>query len=520
MQPKRVYTWYASLVAASCMVLYGYDNSTFNAISGSKNWDTYFNHIKSDKKKSNLYASLNTAYYVGAIVAGWIFAGPIADKFGRRVGMATGALLVVIATFMQCFGPRGNIGVFIGGRVLVGMGQGVACTAGPAYINEMAPAEIRGKIMSFWQMFYSVGSFIAYWVGYACQKHKSTLGDWDWKTIVIFQLMVPVFIISTIFTLPETPRWYIQHGDRVDDARRSLRKVRDSQEDVENELMAIREAIEFEKEAISSSYSALWKDASVRKRLLMAFALNAGQQLTGQGTLNTYSTIVYQKVFSSADTIFLINAMNATLAIFFTLNATWTVDRYGRKFLFIVGAIGMGFCMIIVATVYTQTPALPNSKTPQLPDGVKTKPVGIAIVFIFFLFAFFYKPSWGATTWIWTSEIFSMNIRAQAVGMASQTQNIANIVCQQFFPIFLNQKGFYAFYMFAGINISLAIFVWFVVPETKNIPLEEIDVLFGGTNHVDHGGFMEGKEGSLVELRDRRLSEGRVEVHTMHPKSG
>lgn len=107
---------------------------------------------------------MNTAYYVGAIVAGWVFAGPIADRFGRRVGMATGAGLVVIATFMQCFGPRGNIGVFIGGRVLVGMGQGVACTAGPAYINEMAPAEVRGKIMSFWQMFYSVGSFIAYWV--------------------------------------------------------------------------------------------------------------------------------------------------------------------------------------------------------------------------------------------------------------------------------------------------------------------------------------------------------------------
>lgn len=135
------------------------------------------NHQKSDKNKSNLYASLNTAYYVGAIVAGWIFAGPIADKFGRRVGMATGATLVVIATFMQCFGPRGNIGLFIGGRVLVGMGQGVACTAGPAYINEMAPTEVRGKIMSFWQMFYSVGSFIAYWVSLRSSLMLDVISD-------------------------------------------------------------------------------------------------------------------------------------------------------------------------------------------------------------------------------------------------------------------------------------------------------------------------------------------------------
>jgi hypothetical protein len=111
------------------------------------------------------------------------------------------------------------------------------------------------------------------------------------------------------------------------------------------------------------------------------------------------------------------------------------------------------------------------------------------------------KPSWGATTWIWTSEVFSMNVRAQAVGMASQTQNIANIVCQQFFPIFLNKTGFYCFYMFAGINVLLAIFVIFCVPETRNIPLEEIDVLFGGSNHVEQGV-------DLIDMQNgKRMSE-------------
>jgi hypothetical protein len=80
-----------------------------------------------------------------------------------------------------------------------------------------------------------------------------------------------------------------------------------------------------------------------------------------------------------------------------------------------------------------------------------------------------------------------MNVRAQAVGMASQTQNIANAIVQQFFPIFLDNEGFYAFYMFAGINFLLAVFVWFLVPETKQVPLEEIDILFGGANHVAQG---------------------------------
>jgi hypothetical protein len=87
-----------------------------------------------------------------------------------------------------------------------------------------------------------------------------------------------------------------------------------------------------------------------------------------------------------------------------------------------------------------------------------------------------------------------MNVRAQAVGMCSQTQNVANSIVQQFFPLFLQNEGFYAFYMFAGINILLAAFVWFFVPETKKVGLEEMDAMFGGANHVDGGAELEKKQ--------------------------
>lgn len=257
--------------------------------------------------------------------------------------------------------------------------------------------------MTFWQMFYSVGSFIAYWINYACSKNIEALGEWDWKMVVIFQLLMPVLILAQVFFIPESPRWSVKKK-RIAQARQSLREIRASEQDVEDEILVIREALEFEKEAISSSYSALWKDRSIRKRLLLAFIMNAGQQVTGQGSLNTYSTIVYKKVFKSDSTIALINALNATFGILFTLNAAWTADRFGRKvsrdkllafglagltlvqFLFIVGAVGMGVCMIMVASVETQTPTLD--------DGGKSRSVAISIVFLLFLFIFFYKPTW------------------------------------------------------------------------------------------------------------------------------
>ncbi|ETS87172.1 hypothetical protein PFICI_01000 [Pestalotiopsis fici W106-1] len=474
---ERVYNWYVCLVAAMCMVLYGYDASVFNAAQGSTNWLAWMD-IDPDKD-TYLLGLINTAYTIGAIVAGWFMGGPIADYFGRRVGMGTGCFVTIIATFLQTFSPYHKLGCFIAGRVIIGLGQGIALTAGPVYINEMAPAEIRGTIMTFWQLNYSVGSFIAYWIAFATGKYKARLGEWDWKMVVIFQMLVPIIVLVLLPFQPDSPRWYIKRHNNIEAARNVLRKIRNTEQEVEDEILAIREAIEFEKEAISSNYSALFKDPSVRKRLFLAFIMNMGQQLTGQGTLNSYSTAIYKKIWTDHNTINLINALNATCGILFTLNAAWTADRYGRRWLLMVGATGMAVCMLVVPVVGLATPTV---------DGVKSQSVGIGIVFLLFLFTFFYKPSWGATTWIWTAEVFSVNVRAQAVGMCSQMQNVANTIFSQFFPTFLTNTGLKCLFFFMAMNIILAFFVFFFIPETKGIALEEIDVLFGGQNHVEKGG--------------------------------
>lgn len=113
-----------------------------------------------------------------------------------------------------------------------------------------------------------------------------------------------------------------------------------------------------------------------------------------------------------------------------------------------------------------------------------------------------------STVWMWTSEVFSMNVRAQAVGMCSQSQNIANTVFQQFFPIFLANEGLKCLFFFFATNILLAVFVYFFIPETKQISLEEMDVIFGGQNHVQKGGQM--LEG-VADVPPRAASSSDVE---------
>ncbi|KAL2202472.1 major facilitator superfamily transporter sugar [Sarocladium strictum] len=480
MEKTRLYNWWLALVAASCMTLYGFDASVFNALQGSQNWLDWFN-LDLDKDSYTI-GLINTSYTIGGIVSGFFIAGPVSDYLGRRWGMGLGCLLTIVAAFMQAFAPKGVLGCFIAGRVLIGMGQGLALTSGPVYINEISPAYIRGHIMTFWQTFYSVGAFMAYWINYACSLHREKLGEWDWRMVVVMQVMIPTLVIVLLPFFPETPRWYILKNNNVDAARACLTRLRETPEEVEDELLQIRGAIEYEKEAVAPGYWALIKDKSVRKRLVLAMILNVGQQLTGQGTLNSYSTSIYKKVWTSASTINLINALWATFGILFTLNAIWTVDRYGRRWLFLVGSAGMALCMLLVPVISLATP---NTAT-----GGKEQPVAIAIVFCLFLFIFFYKPSWGAATWIWTSEIFSANVRSQAVGMASQSQNVANTIFQQFFPTFLAKTGLKCLFFFFAMNIVLGAYVWFFIPETKGISLEHMDTLFGSIDHTEKGAQM------------------------------
>lgn len=144
----------------------------------------------------------------------------------------------------------------------------------------------------------------------------------------------------------------------MDKARQALVLTRPSAEEAEEELQSIIQAVEFEKNSndTSSGYAALWKDKSVRKRLLLALGMNAGQQLTGQGSLSTYSTKIYKKIFTSSSTIALINALNATFSILFCLNVTWVVERWGRKVLFIVGGMCLFTLLYLRGPHYHESP--------------------------------------------------------------------------------------------------------------------------------------------------------------------
>jgi hypothetical protein len=288
----------------------------------------------------------------------------------------------------------------------------------------------------------------------------------------LIQVAFPLIIAIGIMFCPESPRWLAERG-RNEEALHAMKRVRSSL-DAEAEMETILAALAYEKAIVKShrwwtpcacisssemsvslnksSDITLFQEKSLRRRMFVALFLNAGQQVCGSGLLSTYSTLIYQKTFSDSNTIFLINGIYGSFSILFTLSCYPLVDRIGRKALLLTGAFGQGMSLLIVSII--------GATTHQNVDGTRPRNVGIAVAAMFHVFAVFYKPSWGATVWVYTSDIFSTDVRAHAVAMASQTQPVVSSIVNQFFPLFLAKCGFYTFFFFAGLNIFLFMGVW------------------------------------------------------------
>ncbi|EWY85677.1 hypothetical protein FOXG_11758 [Fusarium oxysporum f. sp. lycopersici 4287] len=487
MTPQERTAWFAATAAAMVMALAGYDASTFNSIQG---FETFINHFKEpgdDAIQPNILGGINTAYHVGAIVSGLLISPTISKKFGRKIPIQIGTSIVLISVMIQTFAP--NIVCFIAGRVLMGLGKGISMNNGPTYIAEIAPAKIRGIMLSLWQLWYTIGAFIVYWAAYGAQRTTLDMGIWQWRIPLFVQIPIPVFIIVSIFFCPESPRWLVEN-DRVEDARSALTRVRNDQ--IDEEVADIVTAVAYEKSTTKhwdkwwAPYWTLVREPSLLRRTLVVIFINVGQQISGSSSLNAYTTLIYKSVFKSTETIALINALSGTCSIIFTLSCTLLVDRVGRRCILMVGAAGMCISLLVVAIL--------GMKVPESADGTRPYGMGVAVAAMFFLFIFFYKPSWGATVWVYTSEIFSTDVRAHGVAIGAQSQSVASTILNQFFPTFLKNCGFYTFFFFVGVNALLLVGVFFFLPETKGVPLEEIDVLFGSVSHREKGeDVLEGK---------------------------
>ncbi len=396
--------------------------------------------------------------------AGVLMVGPMSDRFGRKKALLLAAALFLGSAIGTAL-PH-NIWTFILFRFLGGIGIGIASMSTPMYIAEIAPAHLRGRLVSVNQIAIVGGIVLVYFVNYFIAR----CGDQAWNEATGWRWMfasgiLPSFAFAVLlFTIPESPRWLVEM-DRAPEAERILSRVGGEQH-AQSELQSIRNALAAERGTWAELFS-----RQLRRPLTIGIALAVLQQVTGINVFLYFGTTIFKNMSASAgvDAGMLQQLVVGGASALSTIVAIATVDKWGRKPLMFFGAAGMGVSLLAMGFM-AQSITDPNA-------------VSRWMLFFIILYVVCFGLSLGPVTWVLLSEIYPTAIRGRALGLATFFLWIADYAVTQTFPILDAKESWFVktfnhafpFYIYAGFCLVLLGLLWRFVPETKGRTLEEIE---------------------------------------------
>lgn len=454
---------YVILIAAAAALggfLFGFDTAVINGAVGAIQ--------KAFNAGSGLIGFAVSSALLGSALGAFI-AGRLADYQGRIRTMVIASILFTLSAIGS--GIAFGIWDFIFWRALGGVGVGIASVIAPAYIAEVAPAHLRGRLGSLQQMAIVVGIFIAllcdYLVATAAGSAEAPFwfGIDAWRWMFWTEIPPAVFYGVAALKIPESPRFLVAQG-RHQEAATVLSKVVGG--DVQAKVQEISQTVLTERKPRFSDL--LSRSGGLLPIVWVGMGLSVLQQFVGINVIFYYSSILWQAVgFSEANSL-IITVITGLVNIITTLIAIGTVDKFGRKPLLLLGSIGMTVTLGTLAVVFANAPINPATGNPTLPGAS-----GITALLAANLYVVFFGFSWGPIVWVLLGEMFNNKIRAAALAVAASIQWIANFVVSTTFPPLLQTFGLGAAYGLYTIASAISIFfVILLVKETKGKELEEM----------------------------------------------
>jgi SP family sugar:H+ symporter-like MFS transporter len=450
----------AALVAALGGFLFGFDSGVINGTVDALN--TAFH-------SSSLGSGFNVASILLGCAAGAFLAGTLADKFGRRAILILTAVLFIVGSWGSGI-AHGSL-EFIFYRVLGGLAVGAASIVCPAYISEIAPSEIRGRLSSLQQLAIVLGLFFAFLSNYLFAGAAGTAGNSFWWGYQAWQWMfwaeiIPsvMFFVGLLF-ISESPR-YLVAANRTDSARAVLTRL--GHPDPAKKVREIQETLRTgHKPRLSDLYDRVAK--RIHPILWVGIGLAAFQQLVGINVVFYYGEVLWRAAGFSESNALLQNVISGTVNIGSTLVAIALVDKLGRKPLLIFGSIGMTITLGALAWIFGSSPLDAHGNL------ALTGSTGLAALITANAYIFCFGVSWGPVMWVMLGEMFQNQFRGAALSISGFVQWISNFAITMTFPILLGSFGLggaYGLYTaFAAISI---LFVVKLVRETKGKPLEDM----------------------------------------------
>ena len=410
-------------------------------------------------------ASMLLGCAVGAFVA-----GRLSDVLGRRRTLLVAAAFFIISAYGS--GVAGSSGEFIIYRIVGGFAVGAASVLAPAYISEVTPAHMRGRLSSIQQVMIIVGLTAAFLSNYLLAEFAGAstepfwMGFEAWRWMFWMELIPAVIFLVALLFIPESPRYLVSRGN-TEKARSVLDRLFGSS-------VAQRKVGEIET-SISHDHAPRLSDlldrnsGKIRTIVWVGIGLAVFQQLVGINVVFYYGAVLWQAVgFSESDAL-KINVLSGTISIASCLLAIALIDRIGRKPLLLIGSVGMAVTLAIMALAFMSGSLVDG--TLQLSDGA-----GLAALVAANVYVAFFNFSWGPVMWVMLGEMFPNQIRGSGLAVSGFAQWIANFGITMTFPIMLASVGLTGAYGFYALSAAVSVFfVWKMVRETKGIELEAME---------------------------------------------
>ncbi|CAA2960906.1 sugar transport 1-like [Olea europaea subsp. europaea] len=467
-------TWYVVLTlmaAAMGGLIFGYDIGISGGVTSMapflKKFFPSVYHKQMNDTSTNQYCKFDSqiltlftsSLYLAALVASF-FASTMTKKFGRRKSMMLGGIIFLVGAIINAAAV--HVSMLIIGRVLLGIGVGFANQSVPLYLSEMSPYNYRGTFNVCFQLMITIGILVANLLNYFSAKIE---GGWGWRLSLGLAGVPAIVIIIASFFLSDTPNSLMDRG-KEDEAKALLKRIR-GVENVDAEFNDIL-AAKNEARLVQNPWQNIFKRLCYRPQLVMSILIPFFQQLTGINVVMFYAPVLFKTIGFGSNASLMSAVITGIINALATLVSVAFADKWGRRTLFLEGGVQMLIFQIAVAALIGAKFGVTGDVT-QLP-----KWFAMVVVIGICIYVAGFAWSWGPLGWLYPSEIFSLEVRS-----AGQSINVAVnmfftfLIAQAFLSMLCTMK-FGLFIFFAFFVAVMTVFCYFFMPETKNIPIEEM----------------------------------------------
>ncbi|KAK6604249.1 hypothetical protein H4I95_06152 [Botrytis cinerea] len=440
---------------------YGFCSSIVGSLTGLPAFYDYFDFSNTGAQAgytSSMLGAMNSLYAAGGLM-GCAIAGWLADKVGRKVSIQ----LITTACILAAAFTTGsqNVAMLLSGRALQGIAAGMINVVCPMYHAEVSPVSVRGRMVGTHATFLVIGYAMASWVGLGCYFESTPAIQW--RLCLALQMVAPLLLLLCSSWVPESPRWLIYNG-REEQSREILRKLHyhidDPMESSPKESLW----------TLVANFFALFKEPSTRIRMIYGFFIIFAAQSSGVLVINNYQITLYEGLgITGWKALLLFGVYTSWAATMNWVNAL-LLDRFGRVKVMTFGMLGA-----VVAI---------SCETAMVARFAGTNNVvgnGFGVLFLF-LFITFFAGGMDAACYVYASEIFPTWMRAQGIAFSVCGLFCGTLVYTGSAPDAFAAVGWKYYLVFVFVPLACVAFIWFVLPETSGLSLEEIGVLFG--DHV------------------------------------